>query len=90
MPAAMRPGLTLREALLNSSEFLGENAVYRAWSAVIPIMRALKKRPIPTTRRGARYRLSEELHRQCTVVVRTDAITSTLRENGHCRHDETD
>jgi hypothetical protein len=49
MPAAMRPGLMLREALLNSSEFWGENAVYRAWSAVIPIIRALKKRPIPAT-----------------------------------------
>lgn len=30
IPLAMRPGLTLREALLNSSEFLGENGVYRA------------------------------------------------------------
>jgi hypothetical protein len=27
MPEAMRPGLTLREAVLNSSEFFGENGV---------------------------------------------------------------
>ncbi len=30
IPEAMRPGLTLRDALLNSSVFFGENAVYRA------------------------------------------------------------
>ena len=30
IPDAMRPGLTLRDALLNSSEFFGEYAVYRA------------------------------------------------------------
>ena len=30
IPEAIRPGLTLRDALLNSSEFFGENPVYRA------------------------------------------------------------
>jgi hypothetical protein len=30
IPDAMRPGLTLRDALQNSSEFFGEYAVYRA------------------------------------------------------------
>jgi len=30
IPAAIRPGLTLRDALQNSSEFFGEYAVYRA------------------------------------------------------------
>lgn len=29
IPAAMRPGLMLREAVLNSSALLGENDVYR-------------------------------------------------------------
>ena len=29
MPAAISPGLTLRDALLNSSELEGLNAVYR-------------------------------------------------------------
>ena len=47
MPEAMRPGLTLRDALLNSSELLGEKPVYRAWIAVKHSMNALKKRPIP-------------------------------------------
>ena len=47
IPEAIRPGLTLRDALLNSSEFFGENAVYRACIAVKVIMKALKKRPIP-------------------------------------------
>lgn len=47
IPAAMRPGLTLREAVLNSSALLGENEVYRPWSVVIPIIRALKNSPIP-------------------------------------------
>lgn len=44
----MRPGLTLRDALLNSSELLGEKPVYRAWMAVRTIMNALKNSPIPT------------------------------------------
>jgi hypothetical protein len=30
IPDAIRPGLTLRDALLNSSVFFGEYAVYRA------------------------------------------------------------
>lgn len=30
IPDAINPGFTLREALLNSSEFCGEKAVYRA------------------------------------------------------------
>jgi len=30
IPDAMRPGFMLRDALLNSSEFLGEKPVYRA------------------------------------------------------------
>jgi hypothetical protein len=30
MPEAIRPGLTLREAEVNSSEFLGDTPVYRA------------------------------------------------------------
>ena len=47
MPAAISPGFTLRDALLNSSEEFGEKAVYRAWIAVKPIMKALKNRPIP-------------------------------------------
>ena len=48
----MRPGFTLREALLNSSEFLGEKPVYRAWMAVKPSMNALKNRPIPAAARN--------------------------------------
>jgi hypothetical protein len=47
IPDAMRPGLTLRDALLNSSEFLGEYAVYRAWIAVRHIIKALKNSPMP-------------------------------------------
>jgi hypothetical protein len=47
IPEAIRPGLTLRDALLNSSEFLGEYAVYRAWIAVKHIIKALKNRPMP-------------------------------------------
>ena len=47
IPEAIRPGFTLREALVNSSEFLGEKAVYRACRAVRPIMKTLKNRPIP-------------------------------------------
>lgn len=49
IPEAINPGLTLLEALENSSEDLGENAVYRACIAVIRIMNALKNRPIPVT-----------------------------------------
>jgi len=47
IPEAIRPGLMLREALVNSSEFFGEKAVYRAWMAVRHNMKALKKKPIP-------------------------------------------
>jgi hypothetical protein len=47
IPEAIRPGLTLRDALLNSSEFFGEYAVYRAWIAVRHIINALKNRPMP-------------------------------------------
>ena len=47
IPEAIKPGLTLREALVNSSEFFGEKAVYRAWIAVRHNMKALKKKPIP-------------------------------------------
>lgn len=49
MPEAMRPGLTLREALLNSSLLDGLNGVYRACRAVRPSMNALKNKPMPTT-----------------------------------------
>lgn len=47
IPDAIRPGLTLRDALQNSSEFFGEKAVYRAWIAVRHIINALKNKPIP-------------------------------------------
>ncbi len=47
MPEAISPGLTLLEALLNSSELFGENPVYRAWTAVNPIINALKNKPMP-------------------------------------------
>lgn len=47
MPDAIRPGFTLLDALLNSSEFLGEKPVYRDWIAVRPTMNALKNRPMP-------------------------------------------
>ena len=47
IPAAMRPGLTLLDALLNSSALLGEKPVYRDWTAVNPNINALKKRPMP-------------------------------------------
>ena len=50
IPDAIRPGLTLREALLNSSALFGENPVYRAWTAVRTIMNALKNNPIPEHR----------------------------------------
>ena len=36
IPAAISPGLTLRDALLNSSELEGLKAVYRPWIAVKP------------------------------------------------------
>lgn len=50
IPEAMRPGLTLLEALLNSSEFLGEKPVYRVWMAVKQTIKALKNKPIPARR----------------------------------------
>lgn len=59
IPDAIRPGLTLRDALLNSSEFFGEKAVYRAWIAVRHIINALKNRPIPVRRFGFQVNLRE-------------------------------
>lgn len=47
IPEAIKPGLILLEALLNSSELLGEKPVYRAWMAVRISMNALKNNPIP-------------------------------------------
>lgn len=47
IPDAIRPGFTLREALLNSSLFDGLKGVYRAWIAVRPSISALKNSPIP-------------------------------------------
>lgn len=47
IPAAMRPGLTLLDALLNSSALFGEKPVYRVCIAVNPSINALKKRPMP-------------------------------------------
>jgi hypothetical protein len=59
IPDAIRPGLTLRDALLNSSEFFGENAVYRAWIAVRSIINALKKRPIPVHMFDSKVKIRE-------------------------------
>lgn len=47
IPEAISPGFTLLDALLNSSEFFGEKAVYRAWIMVRSNMKALKNSPIP-------------------------------------------
>ena len=49
IPEAMRPGLTDRDAVLNSSDCFVEYAVYRFWIHEMPIMRKAKKNPIPTT-----------------------------------------
>lgn len=49
IPAAMRPGGTLRDAELNSSALLGFQRVYRAWILVMRTMNALKNRPMPMT-----------------------------------------
>ena len=96
IPEAIRPGLTLRDALLNSSVFFGEYAVYRAWIAVKVIMKALKKRPIPVwvvssqdidkIIRGTHRRLTPaDTNDECTNVKlnlqRTDAITRALGQN---------
>lgn len=63
MPEAMRPGFTLLEALLNSSEFFGEKPVYRAWIAVSTIMNALKKRPIPVGKISGMRRVAAQIAR---------------------------
>lgn len=49
MPEAIKPGLTLREAVLNSSEVLVLKRVYLFCSQVMPIMTKAKKKPTPTT-----------------------------------------
>lgn len=49
MPDAIKPGLTLREAVLNSSDVVVENLVYLFCNLVIPIIRKAKKKPTPTT-----------------------------------------
>jgi len=94
IPEAISPGLTLREALVNSSEFFGEKAVYRAWIAVRHIMKALKNKPIPRKifREDGRLRTTptyRPLTRKSKHTVEhgmdlwlTDAITSSLRKYG--------
>jgi hypothetical protein len=47
IPATMRPGLTFRDAVLNSSDCLVEKAKYRFWNLVVRIMIRLKAAPIP-------------------------------------------
>ena len=59
IPDAMSPGLTLRDALLNSSVFLGEKAVYRAWIAVRHTIKALKNKPMPVQNLTFRIRTRE-------------------------------
>jgi hypothetical protein len=49
IPAAMRPGFTLREAVLNSSACREEKAVYRFCNHVTQSMRIAKTPPIPMT-----------------------------------------
>lgn len=49
IPDAIRPGLTDRDAVLNSSDCFVEYTVYRFWIQDIPIIRKAKKKPIPTT-----------------------------------------
>lgn len=49
MPALIRPGLTDREAVLNSSAEWVENCVYLFWSQVRPSMNRAKIPPIPIT-----------------------------------------
>lgn len=50
IPAAISPGLTLREAVLNSSDCFVEYVVYLFCRYVIPSIRAAKKPPIPITK----------------------------------------
>ena len=79
IPDAIRPGLTLRDALLNSSEFFGEYAVYRAWIAVRHIINALKNRPMPVRMvdfQVQRRVLSAQTYRRLT---RKYAIDENLR-----------
>jgi hypothetical protein len=47
IPEAIRPGLTLREAELNSSESLGEKPVYLVWMYVSPSTNTLNRTQIP-------------------------------------------
>lgn len=46
-PAAISPGLTVLDALVNSSEFFGEYEVYRVCKTVSNIINRLKNIPIP-------------------------------------------
>ena len=88
IPDAIRPGFTLREALLNSSELLGEKPVYRACIAVSTIMNALKKSPMPDPRSDAfshrrRSRSDGMTHRQlwigCSQISRASSRMQTNR-----------
>lgn len=49
MPAAIRPGLTLRLAVLNSSVDFVEKLVYLFCNVEMPIITTVKKKPMPTT-----------------------------------------
>lgn len=49
IPAAMRPGLILLDAVLNSSEFIVENVVYLFCNQVKPSMMMAKTPPMPMT-----------------------------------------
>ena len=101
IPDAMRPGLTDREADVNSSEFLGENPVYLDWTAVNPTMRALKNKPIPSSawalevHRPSRMQictyqpLEPDVQLEFAIrvnVARTNTISRTLRECLTLRH----
>ena len=96
IPDAMRPGLTDREADVNSSEFRGETPVYLDWMAVKPTMKALKNNPIPSIAsaceaiviRSCEYvclpttggTCSARAHAIRVNVTRTDAIPCALRK----------
>jgi hypothetical protein len=49
MPEAMSPGLTEREAVLNSSDWWVEYCVYRFWRYDMNIIKNAKKKPMPMT-----------------------------------------
>lgn len=49
IPDAIRPGLTERDAVLNSSDCFVEYAVYLFCIREMPIIRKAKKKPMPTT-----------------------------------------